>query len=112
MIPEHIPVFVTADIIPPPAEQYEDEDGRKSTVGWLKSLFLWREEGDYCIPAPDKDQKDYEQAYRDFKRVNKIGKDVDLHDWEEKTNASQQRIALNKFRKEMGYVVESPRLCE
>ena len=102
MIPETIPVFKSTDIIKPPAERYEDGD-KKSTVGWLKHLYLWRHDSKYAWPQRDSDRKDYEEAVRKFRVVNNIPKTLDLHEWEDTTTVTNQAKALNKFRIEEGY---------
>ena len=104
MVPDEMPIWTTDDILT--NGEYEDDSGKKSTVGWLKSLYLWREEGDLLFNSTAKDYREYEEAVRAFKQANKIPLRVALHDWEDNTNASKQRIALNKFRKAQGYVVE------
>ena len=48
MIPETFPILVSDDIIPPPAEEYKEGD-RKSTVGWLKYLYLFAEDDEYLV---------------------------------------------------------------
>lgn len=103
MIPETFPILVSDDIIPPPAEEYEKGD-RKSTVGWLKCLYLFGEDGEYLV-ITEKDRKDYIEAERKFREVNKITRLVDLHDWEEQHSQVQQAKALNKLRKNLGYIV-------
>ena len=103
MIPETFPVFTTADILPPPSEEYESGD-QKSTVGWLKHLFLWRIEGDHLVTT-DKDRKEYLDAEADFKKVNKIPKGKNLHEWEDNTSPAKQSRALNNLRRHLGYTV-------
>lgn len=105
MIPDEMPIWTTEDILTT-GEYEDDETGQKSAVGWLKFLYLWRAEGDFIFPSTDKDYREYAEAEKAFKQANKIPQSVDLHDWEDDTNASQQRIALNKFRKAQGYTVE------
>ncbi len=103
MIPETFPILVSDDIIPPPAEEYKEGD-RKSTVGWLKYLYLFAEDDEYLVITA-KDRKDYVEAEREFRAVNKIGRSVDLHDWEEQHSQVQQAKSLNKLRKHLGYIV-------
>ena len=101
MIPEYIPVFVADDIIPPPAKEYEDNKGRRSTVGWLKELFLYQSVIKNHIVIQDTDRKDYKKALDIFRNTNKIKSSVNLHEWEEQNTAKTQAAALNKLRKAM-----------
>lgn len=103
MVPETFPILVANDIIRPPAIEYKI-GGKKSTVGWLKYLYLFAHEGEYLV-ITDKDRKDYVDAEKKFREVNRIAQSVDLHDWEEQHSQTQQSKALNKLRIHMGYVV-------
>lgn len=106
MIPSSIPVFTSDDILVDSIE-YEEGDQR-TAVGWLKHLFLWAGNDEYLI-ITDKDRKDYSEAEATFRRVNGISRSADLHDWEDSQSAARQARALNKFRKEIGYVVTHDR---
>lgn len=102
MTPEVFPILVADDILIS-EDEYEEGD-RKTTVGWLKYLFLWVTEGDYLVTT-DKDRKDYEQAAEVFRKVNGLRKGYNLHDYEDSTKPRQQAAALNKLRRELGYTV-------
>lgn len=107
MVPETFPILTADDIIEPPTQEYEDEaTGQKSTVGWLKSLYLFGGDGDYLI-ITDQDRRDYAEAEKVFREVNNIPRSVDLHDWEQQKSRAKQATALNKFRRKMGYVVST-----
>lgn len=107
MIPDEIPKF-TNRIVLKPFESTEYEEGqKKSTIGWLKHLFLWRYEkengrqsprGDY-LNITKQDRRDYEGAVEVFKRANGMTLKTALWIWEEKTPVNQQVKALNNFRR-------------
>jgi hypothetical protein len=99
MIPEVFPVFTYHDILVH-EDVYEQKD-QKTTVGWLKYLFLWQEDGSI---ASNQDYKDYNDTVDIFKKINKIPKSTNLHDWEDKTSKRKQAECLNKLRKELKYI--------
>lgn len=103
MVPETFPILTADDIIKPLAVEYK-VGSRKSTVGWLKYLYLFAHDGEYLV-ITEKDRKDYADIEKKFREVNKIARSVDLHDWEEQHSQTQQSKALNKLRIHMGYVV-------
>ena len=105
MIPDFFPILTQEHIVPHPIKEYEDKYGRKSTVGWLKHLFLYRTVDKHSIQITPQDQKDYKSALDKFYKVNKIKSNKNLHDWEDETSPAKQASALNKLRRKMGYVV-------
>ena len=107
MIPETFPCLKPEDIIDPPAQEYEEGD-RKSTIGWLKYLFLYSqcEDNPDCIQITPQDQKDFQNALDKFKKIVIIKKDESVDNWEETASRKAQAAALNKLRKSMGYTVE------
>ena len=98
MIPEVFPIFTYHDILMD-KDMYEHKD-QKTTVAWLKYLFLWQDDGSI---ASNQDYKDYEEIIDAFKKINKIPKSTNLHDWEDKTPKRKQAECLNKLRKHLGY---------
>ncbi len=98
MIPEVFPIFTYDDILIH-EDIYEYQD-KKTTVAWLKHLFLWQEDGSI---ASSQDYKDYNEVVDTFKKINKISKSINLHDWEDKTSKRKQAECLNKLRKELKY---------
>ena len=107
MIPESMPVFTYEDILEPPPVEYEVGDIR-STVGWLKHLFLFRicEDQPHCIQITPEDRKDYQKAVDKFRILSKIKKGESIDRWEETASRKAQAAALNKLRKSLGYTVE------
>ncbi len=105
VMPTTMPVFVHSDILPPPAEEYEDGDQR-TTIGWLKHLFLYYTVPDKpdCMQIRPEDRKDYEKAVDILKRECKIR--GSLIEWEDKTTQKKQAGCLNVVRKKLGYVEE------
>lgn len=106
MIPEVFPVFTVDDILEPPSEEYEIGE-KRSTVGWLKHLFLYHylDKNKKLLVIRSEDRKDYKKALDKFRSVNIIKKE-DLHKWEDRVSRKQQAAALNKLRKSMGYTNE------
>jgi hypothetical protein len=102
MIPEYIPVFTRAHICPPPSQEFADDEGRKSPIGWLQHLFLFDHDSPY-IHATAEDRRDYNNAEQHFRGVNRISKFKTLVEWEDTTSLNEQVKALNDFRKYMGY---------
>lgn len=102
MFPEYMPVFTSDDILISETE-YESKDGRKTTVGWLKHLFLFSQPTPSHLWITEEDRKTYKIALDKFKKVNIIGVNADLHEWEDKTTAKKQAACLNKLRKSLGY---------
>ena len=94
MIPEQFPVFVVGDIFID-KENYESDNGSKTTVGWLRSLFLWQEDGS---SASAQDYKDYYSAVETFKKINKIPKSTNLGFWEDGVTKKKQVEFLNRLR--------------
>lgn len=93
MIPKKFPKFHVNNVFK--SEEYEDGN-KKTTVGWLKFLFLWAEEDDYLIITPQ-DRKDYHKYYEKFKICAKIPKSKSIEDWEEETTIDKQIKLLNRF---------------
>jgi hypothetical protein len=96
-----MPVFTPDDILLSEAE-YEDGD-RRTTVGWLKHLFLFSQQDDDHIWITAEDRKDYNGVVDKFKKLCTIK--GNLHEWEESTSAKKQAACLNKLRKALGYTV-------
>jgi predicted RNA-binding protein (virulence factor B family) len=104
MYPESMPVFISDDILISETE-YESDDGRKTTVGWLKELFLFSKPTADHLWITEEDRKVYKIALDKFKKVNTMNGNADLHEWEEKTTAKHQAACLNALRKSLGYTV-------
>lgn len=102
MYPDSMPVFTKDDIFLSETD-YESPDGSKTTVGWLKSLFLYSEPSPGYIWITEEDRKIYKTVLDKFKKVNKIGVNADLHEWEENTAQKKQAVALNNLRRLLGY---------
>ena len=104
VMPEQMPVFTVDDIIEPPAQEYEDGD-KRSFIGWLKHLFLFRtcEDDPDCIQILPEDRKDYENAIDTARKICKI---KEPESWEDTATRKKQAAALNKIRKELGYTDE------
>lgn len=104
MIPEYFPVLTADDIIEPPPKEYEAGEVR-STVGWLKHLFLFQpcEDKPDCIQITTEDRKDFKNVLDKFRIVNKMKKGENIDEWEETASRKKQASALNKLRKAMGY---------
>lgn len=94
MIPKKIPKFHTGNVCK--SENYE-EGSKKTTVGWLKTLFLWVIVDD-CFCISTQDYKDFKEACKKFRSIINISKYTSLHEWEDTTSLSKQIEALNKFR--------------
>jgi len=103
-IPEWFPVFTPDDILEPPSEEYEVGEVR-STIGWLKHLFLYSfcEDSPDCLQITDQDRKDYRMALDRLKKVCTMKKNEDIGEWEDKTSQKKQATALNKLRRSLGY---------
>ena len=106
MWPEYMPVF-TADDILISENNYENNDGRKTTVGWLKHLFLYTIMTEYsdCIQITPENRKIYCEVLDKFRQINRIEKGMSLDNWEDHTSRSKQAVALNNLRKSLGYTV-------
>lgn len=101
MYPNQVPVFSKDDILISENE-YESDDGRKTTVGWLKELFLFDKlDAEHLWISADS-RKIFTQVLDKFCRYNIIRKDG-IHDWEDKTPAKKQAACLNKFMRKLGY---------
>jgi hypothetical protein len=100
--PKFIPVFTKDDILLSETE-YEHKDGRKTTVGWLKHLFLFSQPDAKHIWITEDDRKIYKTVLDKFKKLSTIGVQADLHEWEDKTPAKKQAECLNKLRRALGY---------
>lgn len=105
MFPKYFPVLTKDHIIPPPPKYYEDKHGRKSTIGWLKELFLYHicSDNKECIQINSSDREDYKNVLDKFRKINKIKASISLHEWEESASAQKQATALNKLRRSLGY---------
>ena len=99
MIPEYFPVF-TADDILLSENEYEKGD-KKTSVGWLKDLFLFSHPTAHHLWITVEDRKDYNSAIDKFRKLSTIK--GNLHEWEDSTTAKKQAAALNLLRKKMGY---------
>ena len=104
MIPKYMPVFTADDILEPGHSEYEVGEVR-STVGWLKHLFLFQpcQDKPDCIQITTEDRKDYKMAVDKFKNLSKIKGVTSLDEWEETASRKTQAAALNKLRKAMKY---------
>ncbi len=101
--PESMPVFTTDDILLSETE-YEDGD-KRTTVGWLKYLFLFSKTDSNHVWITDEDRKIYKTVLDKFKKLSKIGVNADLHEWEETNTAKKQAGCLNALRKSLGYTI-------
>lgn len=98
MVPSKFPKLKASDVLVG-SDEYE-QDGKRTTVGWLKYLFLFNtftENGDEYLNITAADTKDYASAIDRFKIVNKITRSVSLEFWEDDQSATKQANALNKF---------------
>lgn len=93
MSPKKIPKFHVNNVFKNEIE-YE-KDKKKTSVGWLKFLFLWHGDG---TVATGQDYKDYAKAVSVFRAVAKIRKDFNLHEWEDTQTLNKQIQVLNLFR--------------
>lgn len=109
MYPEYIPVFTVDDIIPPPAKEFEDDQGRRSMVGWLKELFLidYDPDDSNYIWISQESRKIYEKALDIARKECKMDKKTTAERWEEKATRKAQAAALNAVRKKLGYTQET-----
>jgi hypothetical protein len=101
--PDSFPILTKDDILLSEAE-YEDKDGRKTTVGWLKEIFLYEKVDDDHLWITDESRRIFSEVLDTFCRLVIIKKD-EIHRWEEQTPAKTQAAALNKLRKDLGYTV-------
>ena len=100
MYPDQVPVFSKGDIL---ISELEYEEGNKKTsVGWLKELFLYRKLDKSHIAIWPEDRQIFAKVLDKFCRLNTI-KVYQLHDWEEKTSPVQQARLLNKLMRSLGY---------
>jgi hypothetical protein len=104
IIPTSMPVFTIDDILEPPSEEYEVGEVR-STIGWLKHLFLYSRCPDQpdCINISTEDRRDYKMAVDKFRFCAKMKKTDSLSDWEDETSRKTQASTLNKLRRSLGY---------
>jgi hypothetical protein len=103
--PEYVPVFTVDDIIEPPAKEYEDDQGRKSMVGWLKYLFLYYTcpEDPDCVQIRPEDRKDYRKVLDMVRKECKMGRADSLESWEETASRKKQAVLLNLICRKLGY---------
>ena len=94
MIPTKIPKFHANNVCK--SDEYE-ENGKKTVVGWLKTLFLWRMDDEYSVPTVQ-DYKDYKDACSKFRSLISLPKHESLDEWEDQTTLKQQIDSLNRFR--------------
>jgi len=94
MIPNKIPVFSLKNVCI--SQDYEDGD-KKTVVGWLKYLFLWKEDEGYSSTSAQ-DYKDYQRVESKLRAIIGVSK-MDLHEWEDSTPLKRQISVLNKFQK-------------
>lgn len=102
MIPESVPVFTKEDILISETE-YEDTDGRRTTLGWLKELFLYEyiDEDRFVITADSR--KFFREALDIFRKECKMGSSVSANEWEDKQSPTKLARLLNKTMRKLGY---------
>lgn len=93
MVPNKLPIFHVNNVCK--SKDYE-ENGKRTTVGWLKYLFLWREDEEGFSLSSKEDYKDYNKALNLFKKISHVT--IDIHEWEDKVSIAKQIRCLNKFR--------------
>jgi len=93
MIPIKFPKFHVNNVCK--SKEYEQGD-KKTTVGWLKSLFLWNDSEGFLVIEPQ-DRKDYKKYMEKFRSLINIPKGVTLEEWEDQVSISKQIKMLNKF---------------
>jgi hypothetical protein len=99
--PEFVPLFTTDDILISDTE-YESKNGKKTTIGWLKELFLYQKIGKDLMIITDEDRKIFKNVLDKFCKLHTIKVDR-LHDWEEKEKPNKQSKALNQLMRQLGY---------
>ena len=101
MYPPEVPVF-SKDMILISEFEYESKNGQKTTVGWLKELFLYRKIDKTHIVIWAEDRKIFQQVLDKFCKQNTIKADR-LHEWEERETPAKQAKALNQLMRKLGY---------
>jgi hypothetical protein len=98
--PDYVPVFRPEDVL---ISEDEYECGEKrTTVGWLKHLFLYEQIDSQHLWISAESRKLYSHALDKFCRLGIIRKD-EIHQWEDKSSAKTQATLLNKFMRTLGY---------
>jgi hypothetical protein len=93
MIPKKFPKFHVNNLCK--SDEYEDGD-KKTTSGWLKSLFLWKQDDGYLVIEPQ-DRKDYKKQIEKFRVLASIPKNTSIEEWEDQVTIAKQIKLLNKF---------------
>ena len=101
MYPTETPVF-SKDMILISESEYESKDGRRTAIGWLKELFLYRKLDKSHIAIWTEDRQIFQQVLDKFCKQNTIKVDR-LHDWEERETPAKQSKALNQLMRKLGY---------
>lgn len=104
MFPPEVPVF-TKDMILIDPNNYESDDGRKTTVGWLKELFLYNYIDKENLKIEQEDRKIFQIVLDKFRKCAIIKKDQDIHQWEDEQTPAHQARMLNKLCRSLGYTI-------
>ena len=98
--PNFVPVFRPEDVL---ISEDEYERGEKrTTVGWLKHLFLYDRIDSQHIWISVESRKMYSHLLDKFCRMVIIKKD-EIHRWEDEKSTKVQASCLNKFMRSLGY---------
>lgn len=97
---EQVPVFCKEDILIDP-NNYENEYGQRTAVGWLKELFLFEKIDDEHLWITIESQKNYREALDLLRRECKIVGSP--NDWEDKQTPTRLAKYLNKIMRKLGY---------
>jgi hypothetical protein len=99
--PEEVPVFRPEDILISP-DEYEIGN-KRTTVGWLKHLFLYDQIDSQHIWITDESRKNYKTALDRLQKIGIIKESPNY--WEDGVTAKKQASLLNKLMRSLGYVV-------
>ena len=100
--PDSVPVF-TKDMILIDPDNYEHKDGRKTTMGWLKELFLFSIIDKEHIWIEEGGQKIFKIVLDKFRKEVRIGVGESINHWEDGVDAKTQASCLNKVMRSLGY---------
>ena len=76
------------------------KDDKLTIIGWLRKIFLYKNQDYLDDPEDDESRKKYEEAIDLLRKYGKI-KGSEIYEWEEKTPLRKTARILNKVIEEM-----------